>query len=206
MKRFQKTGVNRCTKRWNILGLEPQKLLRHAGTILRRLSTTREKVHVQEFSRFSTRLWFYWKNFTLRFILEHRQTHSGPKIFTYLNPKVAPNSIDRAILRQHFSLKNVREIFISLFQSPYANSRIRVHTYGALWCGFTKKSSVRQTRSLPQFFCNFIIKMIAEIILSSPGNSGADIWSNGKLFDREHPIDVVAVSETQVSCSFFFIV
>lgn len=87
------------------------------------------------------------------------------------------------------------EVFISTFQSLYANSRSRVRAYDDLTIGFTTEVLLVTAGTISTTLFSFFSKIAMEIVLSLCENSALDICSEKSLSDLEYTDQVVLLSE-----------
>lgn len=95
----------------------------------------------------------------------------------------------RTVLRRCFSMNSVSGKFTSLFQSPYSNSRNRIHACDNFSSKFTKRSDVRQGFPISFYPFSFVIWIII-ITLFSRENRDIDIYTDDKISDLEYADEV----------------
>lgn len=121
-------------------------------------------------------------------VLEHGFTF--PKHELYLS-----RYLMGAELGLPYSSVTVLQKISSHFPNLRVNSQGGVRDYGDLSLEFAPRSGVREGCPISSFLLNFVTEVATDIVLSSSGNSGIDVYSDKKLSDFECADDIVLLSE-----------
>ena len=130
--------------------------------MVRRLTPHREHNTREEQSGFRPNRGCIDHFFTLRQLLEIRQSFNRPTIVVFLDIRGAFDSVNRETLWRYVSKYGMPRKYVNLFKALYNIKTGQVRAYGSLSTQFDISSGVRQACPASPFLFNFVIDAVLQ--------------------------------------------